>query len=110
MTSDPSCSLLHVQTGRTALYLASWKDHDQIVELLLRREANMNHQNKVKPLMLVCVVLHEEWICGACTTRSQMMCLASRLGYKLRFQFSQSIKGSCKIIIIKLSQYVLMWM
>jgi len=55
MTSGLSCSPLHVQDGQTALYIASWKGHDQIVELLLRREADVNHQTKVRPLMLVCV-------------------------------------------------------
>ena len=55
MTSGLSCSPLHVQNGQTALFIASWKGHDQIVELLLRREANVNHQIKVRLLMLVCV-------------------------------------------------------
>ena len=55
MTSGLSCSPLHVQGGQTALYIASKKGYDQIVELLLRREADVNHQTKVRPLMLVCV-------------------------------------------------------
>ena len=55
MISGLSCSPLHVQDGETALLLASLKGHDQIVELLLRREADVNHQTKVRPLMLVCV-------------------------------------------------------
>ena len=54
MISGLSCSPLHVQDGETALFLASLKGHDQIVELL-RREADVNHQTKVRPLMLVCV-------------------------------------------------------
>lgn len=41
-------SRLHVQEGNTALYGASWKGHDQIVEMLLRREADVNHQKKVR--------------------------------------------------------------
>ena len=45
---------LHVQTGLTALLLASCFGHDQIVELLLRREADVNHQTKVRLLILVC--------------------------------------------------------
>ena len=53
MTSGLSCSPLHVQDGLTALYIASYFGHDQIVELLLRREANVNHQTKVRRLMLV---------------------------------------------------------
>ena len=60
MTSDLSCSPLHVQTGRTALFIASDKDHVQIVELLLKKEAEVNHQEKVRPLMLVCVFLNEK--------------------------------------------------
>ena len=46
-----SSSPLHVQDGETALFIASRKGHHQIVELLLRREADVNHQTKVKPLM-----------------------------------------------------------
>ena len=62
MTSDLSCSPLHVQDGQTALYIASWKGYDQIVELLLKSKADVNHQTKVRLLMLVvCVLLHEEY-------------------------------------------------
>ena len=56
---------LHVQDGRTPLYIASWKGHGQILELLLGREADVNHQTKVKPLMLVCV-----HVCVCSFTRS----------------------------------------
>ena len=42
---------LHVQNGRTALYIASRKGHDQIVEELLSRGADMNRQKKVSILM-----------------------------------------------------------
>ena len=62
--------LIHVQNGQTALYIASGNGHDQIVELLLKKEADVNHQTKVRPLMLASVFLHEdffqhkEYICG----------------------------------------------
>ena len=52
------CSPLHVQDGQTALYIACKKGNDQIVELLLKKEADINHQTKVRLLMLVCVLLH----------------------------------------------------
>ena len=55
MTSGLSCSPLHVQDGEAALFIASSEGHDHIVELLLRREANVNHQTKVSLFMLVCV-------------------------------------------------------
>ena len=55
MTSGLSCSPSHVQDGQTALYIACKNGHDQIVELLLRREANVNHQIEVRLLVLVCV-------------------------------------------------------
>ena len=51
-----------LQTGLTALYIASWKGHDQIVEFLLKRETNVNHQEKVRLLLLECVFLHEKWV------------------------------------------------
>ena len=62
MTSDLSCSPLHVQDGQTALFIASYKGHDQIVELLLKREADVNHQEKVWLFLLVCVFLHEKCV------------------------------------------------
>ena len=52
MTSDLSCSSLHVKDGQTALSIACKEGHDQIVELLLRREADVNHQTKVRLLRL----------------------------------------------------------
>ena len=55
MTSGLSCSPLHIQDGEAALFIASSEGHDQIVELLLRREANVNHQTKVSLFMIVCV-------------------------------------------------------
>ena len=62
MTSDLSCSPLHIQTGQTALHIASWKGHDQIVELLVKKEVDVNNQIKVRPLMLVCLFLHKKWV------------------------------------------------
>ena len=46
------CSPLYVQDGQTALFIASKGGRDPIVELLLRRDANVNYQNKVRHLML----------------------------------------------------------
>ena len=48
--SGVSCSPLHVQDGKTALFIASCFGHDKIVELLLGREADVNHQTKVSLL------------------------------------------------------------
>ena len=62
MTSDLSCSPLHVQDGQTALYIAGGNGHDQIVELLLKKQADVNCQKKVRLLILVCVFLQEEWL------------------------------------------------
>ena len=50
--------LLYVQDGQTALYIASKVGHDQIVELLLRSNANVNHQTKVRFLMFSVCILH----------------------------------------------------
>ena len=47
-----------VQDGQTALVSASKEGHDQIVELLLRRDANVNHQTKVRLLMFSMCILH----------------------------------------------------
>ena len=72
-----------VQNGQTALYIASRDGHNQIVELLLRREVDVNHQTKVRLLILVCVFLHEECnffnVKNTCITMSKVsvMCLAT---------------------------------
>ena len=50
--------LLYVQDGQTALFIASKAGHDQIVELLLRRDTNVNHQTKVRVLMFSMCILH----------------------------------------------------
>ena len=77
MTSDLSCSPLHVQDGRTALFIACKEGHDQIVELLLKKEANVNHQKEVRPLMLVGVFLHEEWLPSLMSrTHDSVTCIA----------------------------------
>ena len=39
---------LCVQDGLTAVYVASYKGHDQILELLLRRKADVNLQTEVR--------------------------------------------------------------
>ena len=57
-----SLILIHAQNGRTALYIASRNGHDQIVKLLLGREADVTHQTKVRLLVLVHVFFHEEWL------------------------------------------------
>ena len=46
-----------VQDGQTALYIASRKGHDRIVELLLRREADVNHQERVRLPVRVSLVI-----------------------------------------------------
>ena len=48
-----SCSPLYVQDGQTALYIAAKEGHTQVAEVLLSREANVNHQTKVKLILLV---------------------------------------------------------
>jgi len=47
---------IHVQDGRTALYVASKNGHDCIVEELLKRQVDLNHQTKVR-ILLLCVFL-----------------------------------------------------
>ena len=52
-----TCSPLYLQDGQTALVIASKKGHDQIVELLLMRKADVNHQTKVRLFMSsVCIL------------------------------------------------------
>ena len=51
MWFSTSCSSLHAQDGQTALYVASRNGHDQLVKELLRKGANVNHQEKVSILM-----------------------------------------------------------
>jgi len=51
-TSGPILFSLHVQDGATALYVASQNGHDCIVEELLKRQVDVNHQMKVRILLL----------------------------------------------------------
>ena len=39
--------MIHVQDGRTALYIASWKGHGAVVQLLLQLNADINISKKV---------------------------------------------------------------
>lgn len=48
--SSAFCSPLHVQDGQTALYIASNNGHGEIVKLLLKREADLDHETKVSVL------------------------------------------------------------
>ena len=45
--SSMKCKL-YLQKGRTALCIASWHGDDKIVELLLRRKTDVNHQDMVR--------------------------------------------------------------
>jgi len=51
-TSGPIFLYIHVQDGQTALHVASRKGHDRIVEELLKRQVDLNHQTKVRSLLL----------------------------------------------------------
>ena len=61
-TSGPIFLYIHVQDGRTALYVASKHGHDRIVEELLKRQVDLNHQTKVRSLLL-CMFLQYSSIC-----------------------------------------------
>ena len=50
---------LHVQDRQTALTTASRSGHDHIVEELLRRDANVNHQEEVRILKLCLFVQYD---------------------------------------------------
>ena len=88
MTPGLSCSPLHVQGGQTALYIATRKGHDQIMKLFLGRKANVNHQTKVRRLMLVCVCsfMRSDFFNdkNACITLNKVISdvPSNRLGYK----------------------------
>jgi len=65
-TCGPIFLYIHVQDGQTVLYVASWNGHDRIVEELLKRQVDLNHQTKVRSLLLymflqyssICIVGH----------------------------------------------------
>jgi len=61
-TSGPIFLYMHVQDGQTALYGASKNGHDHIVEELLKRQEDLDHQTKVRSLLL-CVFLQYSSIC-----------------------------------------------
>ena len=50
---------LHVQDGQTALTTASRNGRDHIVEELLKRDANVNHQEEVRILMLCLFIQYD---------------------------------------------------
>ena len=53
-----TCSPLYVQDNQTPLFIACRKGHDRIVELLLMRKADVNHQAKVRLFMSsMCILL-----------------------------------------------------
>ena len=60
-----TCLPLYVQDSQTPLFIASRKGHDQIVELLLRRKADVNHQTKVRLFMSsMCILLYCTGLCN----------------------------------------------
>ena len=61
-SSGPIFLYIHVQDGQTALYVASKNGHDRIVEELLKRQVDVNHQMKVRSLLL-CMFLQYSSIC-----------------------------------------------
>jgi len=61
-SSGPIFLYIHVQDGQTALYVASSNGHDRIVEELLKRQVDVNHQMKVG-ILLLCVFLQYSSVC-----------------------------------------------
>ena len=72
-----------MQDGQTALYIACKEGHDQIVELLLKKKADVNHQIKVRPMRSGLYRNVKNTRLGFMHTMNKVsiMCWASRLGY-----------------------------
>ena len=51
-------NVLHVQDGRTALYMASFNGHEATVEYLLQQQADVNICRKVQCTTLHLLTLH----------------------------------------------------
>ena len=47
------------QNGMTALYLACWEGHDEIVEILLRSEADANRLTLVRFQCITLLISHK---------------------------------------------------
>ena len=47
------------QNGMTALYLACWEGHDEIVEILLRSEADANRLTLVRFQCIALLISHK---------------------------------------------------
>ena len=85
-----SYSPLYVQDGETALYNASSNGQGQIVEFLLRREANVNHQTRVSLFVLVCMCSFTRSVIFfnvkyTCIYNHEMSSYDNRLGYKHQY-------------------------